>query len=174
MIQRLALTAFITIACLPAQAETLTESFRATVSPAATAVLGQAWQPAWLVGIATKHHVIGPLYWGRAGYGGLSTLGAMGYGGATIGISGRLLDWLSYDASLLFGGAGGSAFGTAGGGIALEPSIGMHFPKVFALSTLRVGYLAVPSSPVAGGLTIGLRLDCIQFSVEVTHPSAPK
>lgn len=170
MLRRLTLAACFTLtAGLPVLAAPTTETAVATISPAGTVVLGTAWMPAWLVGISTKHHVIGPLYFGGAGYGGISTLGAMGYGGATIGVSGRIVDWLSYDASFLFGGAGGSAFGTVGGGIAVEPSVGLTFGIPLINPTLRVGYLATPTSRDTGGLTIGLKFDLITLKVETSH-----
>lgn len=166
MVHRVALAACLALTSLTAVAAPVRDAAVAQISPAGTVVLGTAWLPAWLVGVSTKHHIAGPLYLGGSGYGGISTLGAMGYGGATIGVSGHIVDWLSYDASLLFGGAGGSAFGTVGGGFALEPSLGLTFGIPLLNPTIRVGYLATPTSKETGGLTIGLKFDLITLMVE--------
>jgi hypothetical protein len=164
------LAAVIASISLPAGAEMVTERFQATVSPAAEVVLGPAWQPAWLLGFSTRHQVVGAVYLGGAGYGGFSSLGSMGYGGATLAVNGKLGDWGTYDASVLLGGAGGSAFGTSGGGFAVEPSVSIGF-NVFAHPSLRIGYLSVPASPASGGLAIGLHLNLIDVSVDYKHPA---
>lgn len=88
-------------------------------------------------------------------------IGTFTYGGLYGGYTGRIIDKLELDLTLLAG-AGGGTTGTSesSGGIVLEPGLALNFilgPAVRICTT--GGYAWMPSTTTFSGVTFGLRFD---------------
>lgn len=144
------------------------QRFKADAAPSFRLLLTHGWKPSVVGGLESRTQVLGPLYFGGAGWGGsaLDGSGSLGFGGALIGLRGKAQPWMSWQAQLLAGGGGAGVLGATGGGFALEPSAGIAFDVPFIYPSLQVGWLYIPGTSV-GGLSIGLGFNLMVFEVEV-------
>ena len=129
---------------------------------AVRALVGGNGQTAALFGTEGLSFRAGSFYMGGAGSGGAflgSSSGGMGYGGFITGVADRL-GGATYDLRVLLGGGGGKVNGEGGGGIVVEPSIGVGMSLANGWNpSLTASYLYMRNNPNMSGATVGLRIN---------------